>query len=122
MRFLLDESFPAAAQGFLAEQGHTVLDSRREAGVGADDASVFRCAQQHEAVLLTTDRDFYHSVPWQYGDHFGVVVIALRQPNRAAILRRLAWLLKQSSLFPLRDKVVQLRDKACRVRQARDSS
>ena len=66
--------------------------------------------------MLTTDRDFYHTVPLLYEHHFGVVVIALHQPNRDAILGRLKWLLAQEDLFPLTDKVLQLRDTTYRVR------
>ena len=55
------------------------------------DETVFRKAKDFGAVLLTTDRDFFHTIPHLHDTHCGVIVIALRQPNRAAILSRLEW-------------------------------
>ncbi len=45
-------------------------------------------------------------------------LIALRQPNRAAIMQKLEWLFTQQKLFPLNNKVLQLRDETCRIRQS----
>lgn len=118
MNFLLDENFPKAAVAFLQDLGHNVFDVRGTSDAGSDDARVFDSAQRREAVLLTTDRDFYHTIPLHHPAHFGVVVVALRQPHREAILTKLGWLLKQDHLFPLRNKVVQLRDRTCRVRRS----
>lgn len=56
---------------------------------------MFQKAQNLAAVLLTTDRDFFHTIPHLFESHFGVVVIALRQPNRSAILSRLESILGQ---------------------------
>ncbi len=116
MNFLLDENFPKSSVAFLQDQGHTVFDYRGTSEEGADDARVFQLAQKHQAVILTTDRDFYHTVPVQHLHHCGVVVIALRQPNRKAILEKLNWLLKKSAILPLTDKVIQLRDTSFRIR------
>ncbi|MEA1968068.1 MAG: DUF5615 family PIN-like protein [Thermodesulfobacteriota bacterium] len=118
MKFLLDENFPKTAAAYLEGLGHTVFDYRGTTEEGADDFRLFDIAQQHEAVMLTTDRDFYHTVPVLYETHFGVVVIALRQPNRAAIMQRLKWLFTQRELFPLDNKVLQLRDTTFRLRHS----
>jgi len=63
MKFLLDENFPKASETLLTELGHQVIDIRGSEFQGIDDVSLFDMAQEHEAVLLTTDRDFYHTVP-----------------------------------------------------------
>ena len=47
----------------------------------------------HRVILLTSDRDFYHTIPHLHPRHCGIVVIALRQPGRDAILSRLGWFL-----------------------------
>jgi len=36
-------------------------------------------------VFLTTDRDFFHTIPHIHDKHAGIIVIALRQPNRSTI-------------------------------------
>jgi len=61
-------------------------------------------------VLLTTDRDFFHTIPYLFASHHGVIVVALRQPNRAAILQRLQWILEKISAQDLSNRVLQLRD------------
>ncbi|MCW1884796.1 DUF5615 family PIN-like protein [Luteolibacter flavescens] len=111
MTFLLDENFPKAAAGLLEEAGHQVLDVRGTADEGIEDPSLFSKAQSHGAVLLTTDRDFFHTVPHLFSSHAGVVVIALRQPNRNAILSRLQWLLERVDESAFENRCFQLRDR-----------
>ncbi|MEK7949673.1 DUF5615 family PIN-like protein [Luteolibacter soli] len=110
MRFLLDENFPKAAASFLEEAGHEVFDFRGTAEEGIEDSSVFVKAQAYGAVLLTTDRDFFHTIPHLFDTHAGVVVIALRQPNRNAILSRLKWLLARIEEGSFENRCFQLRD------------
>ncbi|MCL1888221.1 MAG: hypothetical protein FWF96_05065, partial [Kiritimatiellaeota bacterium] len=71
---------------------------------------VFRLAQKHRAVFLTTDKDFYHTIPFLHPSHHGVVVVSLHQPNRQALLGRLQWFLDhapacmEDTLYLLRDR------------------
>ena len=112
MNFLLDENFPKAAASVLLDAGHCVIDVRGTMEEGMDDPSLFAKAQHLNAVLLTTDRDFFHTIPHLFDSHAGVVVIALRQPNRAAILTRLEWLLSHVHSGDFASRVFQLRDKS----------
>jgi predicted nuclease of predicted toxin-antitoxin system len=82
MKFFLDENFPKAAAGMLESLGHVVFDLRGTDREGSRDADVFAEAQRLEALFLTTDRDFFHTIPHLFPVHAGVIVIALRQPNR----------------------------------------
>lgn len=118
MTFLLDENFPKSAERLLIELGHHVIDIRGTEQQGADDFQLFNLAQQHKAILLTTDRDFYHTVSLNYSDHFGVIVIALKQPNRNAILARLSWVISQGMIETLQNTVVMLRDNSYRIRNS----
>ena len=110
MKFLLDENFPRTAKSLLEDLGNVVYDMRDLLRPGADDNAVFSKAQELDAVLLTTDRDFFHTIPYLWQEHSGVIVIALRQPCRAAILARLALFLRTFSNIDLRNEVYQLRD------------
>ena len=110
MTFLLDENFPKSAIDLLRFRGHDAIDIRDAGLVGADDGVVFDMAQDLKAVLLTTDRDFFHTIPHLYSEHFGVIVVALRQPNRRNILRRLEWFVDHFGSTSLKNKVYQLRD------------
>ncbi len=119
MKFLLDENFPKSAEKILTSLNHTVIDIRGTDLQGSDDLHLFRLAQQHQAVLLTTDRDFYHTVSLQQPRHFGVVVIALKQPNRHSILVRLHWLISKGLLDNIADQVILVRDHTYRIRSAK---
>jgi predicted nuclease of predicted toxin-antitoxin system len=116
MNFFLDENFPLTASELLVEAGHRsfrILDFEPQ---GMDDKTVFEHAQAFEAVLLSTDKDFFHSVPFLFKHHAGVVVIALRQPNRRAILDRLCWFLANMPT-DMSNRVYMLRDKTYVVTQ-----
>ena len=116
MIFLLDENFPKSAEKLLIELGHQVIDIRGTEFQGADDSYLFEIAQQQQAILLSTDRDFYHTVPHKFEAHFGAIVIALKQPNRQAILARLRWVVAQGLINNLQNKVVLIRDNSYRIR------
>jgi hypothetical protein len=63
MKFFLDENFPKAAVGLLEGIGHVVFDLRGSGREGLPDPDVFAEAQLSAAVFLTTDRDFFHTIP-----------------------------------------------------------
>ena len=63
MIFFLDENFPRAAVDFLVSRGHQAIDIRGAGQEGSDDSAIFAMAQRAGAVFLTTDRDFFHTIP-----------------------------------------------------------
>lgn len=89
MRFFLDENFPRAAAAQLAAAGHECTRALDCFSPGAADDELFARAQELGAVFVTTDRDFFHTIPWLHARHAGVIAITLAQPNRAALLARL---------------------------------
>ena len=90
MKFFLDENFPRPAIVQLQAEGHSAVHTLEIFPPGAADIELFAHAQQESAVFVTTDRDFYHTVPLAFAEHHGAIIITLRRPNRAALLRRLA--------------------------------
>lgn len=115
MKFLLDENFPRSAAEVIAECGHTAIPFEEGCSFGDDDESVFASAQRLGATILTSDRDFYHTMPLLHPLHSGIVVVALRQPNRAAIHSRLKWFMENVE-EPLDNRVFVLRDFSYRTR------
>lgn len=111
MKFLLDENFPKLAITHLREKGYDVYDIKDLIGRGASDQQVAEIAQLHHATILSTDRDFFHTLSHQTTQHFGMIVIALKQPNAAKILARLDWLIDQFSEEEIVNRAFQLRDK-----------
>lgn len=88
MKFFLDENFPRAALVLLKDAGHVAVHALDIFPPGASDQKLFECAQGEAAIFLTTDRDFFHTIPLGFPKHFGVIVITLHRPNRADLLRR----------------------------------
>jgi len=115
MRFFLDENFPKAARALLSREGHESVDIRGTEKEGSDDNDLFLMAQDVHAVLLTTDKDFFHTIPHLYPRHCGVVVIALHQPDRESILTKLSWLLTHLTAEQIEGRVFLLRDVGCVV-------
>ena len=122
MNFLLDENFPKAARLILEFAGHEVFDFRQLASPGSPDTEVMQLALDRSAVILTTDRDFFHTLGRQYPDHHGVVVVALKQPTRQAIIGRLEWLLDRIAPADFAGHSFQLRDQTWMVYPALDPS
>lgn len=112
MNFLLDENFPKAARSLLEEMGHQVHDARELCPQGSDDSEVMRLASLRMAVILTTDRDFFHTLGMNHPEHHGIVVIALKKPTRVGILKRLKWFLEKFGDTDVAGKSFQLRDVA----------
>jgi predicted nuclease of predicted toxin-antitoxin system len=90
MKFFLDENFPRLAIAQVQSIGHTATHALEFFPPGTADEKLFSRAQTDGAVFLTTDRDFFHTIPLAFAHHHGAMVITLRRPNRADLLRRLA--------------------------------
>ena len=115
MKILLDENFPRSAADVIVAAGHEVVAFSDACEFGTDDETVFQQAQELGAVILTSDRDFYHTMPLVHPEHCGIIVVALRQPNRRAILMRLQWFFENFDC-PMENKVFILRDYFCRTK------
>ena len=115
MKFLLDENFPQSSAELITSCGHEVIVFDSACSFGDDDETVFAVAQRLGATILTSDRDFYHTMPLLHPSHAGIVVVALRQPNRAAIHSRLKWFMENIE-EPLTNRVFILRDFSYRMR------
>ena len=115
MKILLDENFPKSAVDVIEAAGHEAVQFSDVCEFGMDDEAVFGCAQNLGAVVLTSDRDFYHTVPLVHPEHCGIVVVALRHPNRQAISTRLQWFFENFDC-PMKNRVFILRDYSCRAK------
>ena len=110
MRFFLDENFPKKAAAILKTRGQEVFDIRGTSQEGAPDVSIFQLAQKKAAVFLTTDKDFFHTVPLQFPEHYGIIVVALSRPNSRSILAKLEIVLEGLTVPGIRSKCVMLTD------------
>lgn len=111
MKFFFDENFPKAATAVLDCLGHQYFDPRGTNFEGSLDEVLLAEAHRLDAVFLTTDRDFFHTLCYEFPDHAGIIVIALKKPNRQAIIDRLTWLLENVNADHLSGRAFQLRDR-----------
>jgi predicted nuclease of predicted toxin-antitoxin system len=63
MKFFLDENFPRPALIQLQSAGHSALHALEISPPGTADDVLFDHAQKAGAVFVTTDKDFFHTVP-----------------------------------------------------------
>jgi len=85
---------------------------------GTADDKLFACSQAQEAIFVTTDKDFFHTVPLSFARHHGAIVITLRKPNRADLIRRLTDALAALGGRDLNDTVWLVTDTQIRSRHA----
>jgi predicted nuclease of predicted toxin-antitoxin system len=118
MIFFLDENFPRSALALLREAGHEASHALECFPQGTADAKLFAHAQKDNAIFVTTDRDFFQTIPLSFARHHGAIVITLRKPNRADLLRRLNDALVLLGQRDLRDTVWLVTDARIRSRRA----
>ena len=115
MTFFLDENIPSNATKYLLNSGHVVSDIRGSEMEGTSDQEIFTLSKKKNAIFLTTDKDFYHTIHLAEKPHHGIIVIALRQPNAKAILEKLSWVLDNRTRFRFENECILLTDSKCTV-------
>jgi predicted nuclease of predicted toxin-antitoxin system len=111
MYFFLDENMPKKVLQYLEKRGHQVYDIRGTEHEGCLDEEIFKLAQEKNAIFLTTDKDFFHTIPFLYTEHVGVVVVALSQPNTKNILEKVIQALYYLRNIDLHSRCMLLTDK-----------
>lgn len=117
MKFFLDENFPRPALVQLQSAGHSAVHALEIFPPGTADDRLFAHAQEEHAVFVTTDKDFFHTIPLAFAEHHGAMVITLRRPNRAELLRRLSDALTALGERNLKDTVWLITDTRIYSRQ-----
>jgi predicted nuclease of predicted toxin-antitoxin system len=110
MNFFLDENFPKSAISLLEYKGHRTFDIRGTSNEGMSDISILALAQEKQAIFLTTDKDFFHTIPFCFSSHYGVIVFNLQQPNRNSLIGKLNWILEHYNLSEISSQILLIRD------------
>lgn len=88
MKVKLDENLPQALSTVLSGLGYSV-DTVIDEGLAAEnDDAVWHAAQHAHRLLVTQDLDFSDIRKFRPGTHFGLVLVRLRDPSRAALIER----------------------------------
>lgn len=107
MKILVDENIPLMTVRALREQGHDVLDLRGTEREGWPDTQLWTLAQNEKRLLISTDKGFARH---RRETHCGVLVVALRQPNRYAIHERVTRAVERFDSADWNDLTVVVRD------------
>ena len=115
MKIFLDENIPTSVKEHLKEPRFHVFDVRSTADEGKPDKELFAMAKAQNALFITTDKDFFHTIHFEEKPHFGIVVIALSQPNSQKILDKVQWFLRTYPDEDFRNTCYLLTDRTCRI-------
>lgn len=118
MNILVDEKIPTQTVKALREQGYFVIGVRESKDQGISDDQTWELAQQHLALLVSTDKGFVRRRP----PHRGVLVIRLRQPNQERIHQRVFGAPKHFADASWPGQTVIMRDRARSVRRSKPAN
>jgi predicted nuclease of predicted toxin-antitoxin system len=109
MKVFVDENIPLTRVLELRRVGHDVLDIRGTNDEGISDELLLKRACEEGRLLITTDRDF---ASFRDREHYGILIIALRKPNRQKINKRVVEAMDQFSVDQWPGLLVVMRDRA----------
>jgi predicted nuclease of predicted toxin-antitoxin system len=92
MKIKLDENLPSGLVIILAQLGHDADTITEEGLSGSDDPQVWEAAQRTGRFLITQDLDFSDIRKFAPGTHHGILLVRLREPGRAALMKRIRYL------------------------------
>lgn len=107
MKILVDENIPNVSTAELRRLGHDVKDIRGTALQGLPDEELWNLALQEQRMFITTDKGFAAK---RSEDHYGVLIIRLRQPSEQTIHVRVISGVKHFTKNEWRGLLVVIRD------------
>lgn len=117
MRIKLDENLPEGLVAALAELGHDVDTTIREALAGRDDGVVWRAAQAADRFFITQALDFSDIRRYTPGTHRGLLLVRLRFPGRTALFDRVQSLFRTEDVSDWAGCLIVASDRKLRVRR-----
>jgi len=115
MRILVDENVPNITVHELQALGHNVLDIRGTERQGMFDDELWPFAQTEQRTLVTTDKGFSAHRDEQ---HYGLLIVRLRQPNEQRIHARIMAAFRQFTEREWPGLLVVMRDTVQSVHRA----
>jgi predicted nuclease of predicted toxin-antitoxin system len=112
MDILVDENIPLMSVKQLRKMGHDVVDVRGTAEQGMSDELLWNKASQEKRLFITTDRGFSH---YRDREHYGILIVSLRRPNRYRINERVIEAIRQFSHDHWPGLLVIMRDKTMSI-------
>jgi predicted nuclease of predicted toxin-antitoxin system len=112
MLFFLDENFPLRAASKLQSLGHTTIRALDHFEQGSTDEELFLHSKKSRAIFLTTDKDFYHTIPMKCDTTDAIIiVVAVSKPNTENIIQRLLDFINTIELGEISQGIFLVNDK-----------
>lgn len=108
MKIFVDEHIPAMTVQALTSIGHEIRDIRGTPDEGIQDDALWEMVQGERRLLITTDKGF---AQYRTSEHYGVLIVRLRQPNRHKIHQRVMQAIEQVAETEWPGLLVIMRDK-----------
>jgi predicted nuclease of predicted toxin-antitoxin system len=121
MRVKIDENLPAVLETILTTLGHNVDTVPAEGLAGRNDDEVLAASRKSGRFLLTQDLHFSDSRRMERQRHPGVLLLRLRNPNRVALIARIAFLFEQEDVQNWEGCIVIATETKVRIRRGMSS-
>ena len=116
MRIKIDENMPARLSDVLIKLGHDVETVPEEGLAGTVDDIVWQASQEERRFLITQDLDFSDIRKFAPGTHYGLLLVRLRDPNRAALINKVESIFRSESVSEWGRCLVIATERKVRVR------
>jgi len=107
MKILVDENIPMMTVEQLCRMKYDVIDIRGTSEQGITDHLLWDKACREKCILVTTDRGF---ACYRDRNHYGILIVSLRKPNRHKINQHIIEALKMFSSEQWPGLLVVIRD------------
>jgi predicted nuclease of predicted toxin-antitoxin system len=116
VRFKLDQNLPAEAASLLAAAGHDAMTVHQQRMTGAPDTKVVEVCRQENRVLITADLDLSDIRQYPPEKSPGLIVLRLKEQNRANQLALLRKILPMFGSTPLPGRLWIVEKNRVRIR------
>lgn len=117
MKFLADMGVATRIVEWLRTKGHEVTHLREEGLHRLSDEEIFKKAVSEKRIILTFDLDFGEIIALSGGKLVSVIVFRLRNTHTPYVIKRLEYVLKESSDLFKEGSIVIVEDTRHRVRE-----
>ena len=117
MRFKIDENLPIEIADLLQQGGHEATTVSAERLTGSTDAVLSRVCSQGNRALITLDTDFGDIRSYPPQDFPGLVLLRLRQQDKAHVLGIFSRLIQMFSTQRLAGRLWIVEEERVRIRE-----
>jgi predicted nuclease of predicted toxin-antitoxin system len=117
MQFKIDENLPAEAIDILREAGYDAVSVLDQGLGGKPDHEIAKICQVENRIIITLDLDFADIRAYPPRDYAGLIVLRLRQHDKARVSNVLERLVKVMNNEPIANRLWIVEENRVRVRE-----